>query len=371
MTNSPYKAVKITDKVFWVGAVDWNVRDFHGYSTNRGTTYNAYLILGEYPVLLDTVKYPFKDEMMARISSVIEPQKIKAVISNHSEMDHTGAMAFVIDKIKPEKIIASVMGEKALAAHFHHSWKVTAVKDGETLDLGDDKITFYESRMLHWPDSMVSYLQGAGVLFSNDIFGMHLASDKRFDDEISGWEYEAAKYYANIVLPYSEVVKTFAAKLKQKAVSPKFIAPDHGHIWRKDLGKIIEMYLKWAEQKPANKAVIVYDTMWQSTDLLARSIAEGLIYGGTETKVMPLGSHHRSDVMAEIMCAGALIAGSPTLNKNIFPTMADALIYVKGLSPKNLGGGVFGSYGWGGEAIGQLEDFDMGVAVSKELKNNA
>ena len=345
MENS-FRAVKITEKVYWVGAIDWGLRDFHGYSTGRGTTYNAYLILSERPVLIDTVKKEFAPEMLARVASVIDPSKIKIIVSNHAEMDHSGSLGYFIDLIKPEQVLASVMGEKALSEHFHHNWKVTTVKDGQTLDIGGDRLTFYEARMLHWPDSMVSWLEGEKVLFTNDIFGMHLASDRRFDDETEGWRYEAAKYFANIVLPYSDLVLAFAKKLLALNLPLRYIAPDHGPIWRKDLTSIVELYLKWAAQKPERRAIVTYDTMWESTELMARALAEGITAGGLQTELMPLKSCHRSDVVTKLLCAGGLFVGTPTMNREMYPTVAELLTYIKGLAPRNLKGFAFGSYGW-------------------------
>jgi flavorubredoxin len=360
--ESPFTAAKITDRVYWVGAVDWGIRDFHGYSTNRGSTYNAYLILAEKVTLVDTVKAAFRDEMFARIASVIDPAKIRYVVSNHSEMDHSGCLPDVVERVKPEKVFASTMGAKALAEHFHLDRDITAVKDGETLGLGDAALTFVETRMVHWPDSMFSYLADEGVLFSQDGFGMHLASSERFADEIDKdvLEFEAAKYYANILMPFSPLIQKLLKKVAGLGISVKVLAPDHGPIWREDTGRMLETYGRWAEQKPTKKAVVVYATMWQSTALMARTIADGLAGGGVSARVLPLGSSHRSDVATEILDAGALLVGSPTINTNLFPTVADVLAYLKGLKPQNLIGQAFGSYGWSGEAVG-LIGADLGA----------
>ena len=368
--KGPFQAVKVTDKVYWVGAIDWDIRDFHGYATSRGTTYNAYLVMADKPTLIDTVKAPFTDEMLSRISSVCDPKSIRTIVSNHSEMDHSGALPRVIELIKPEKVLASAMGVKALNAHFHWDVPVQAVKDGEKLDLGGERLAFIESRMVHWPDSMFSYLEGAGVLFSNDGFGMHLASSQRFDDETPDWRTEAAKYYANILLPFSDIVLALLDKLAKSGLAPKMIAPDHGPIWRQDAAKIVSLWGEWARQKPRNKAVVVFDTMWGSTDKLARAAAEGLIAAGVKTLVMPLRGNHRSDVASELLEAGALLVGSPTINKQVFPTVADVLSYLKGLRRKNLVGAAFGSYGWAGESLKQVQDAltEMGVATVEPVK---
>jgi flavorubredoxin len=354
--DTPYKAVKISEHVWWVGAIDWAIRDFHGYNTSRGTTYNAYLVLADKVVLVDTVKAPFKNEMMARIRSVVEPGKIDYIISNHSEMDHSGSLPEVIAEVKPEKVFASKMGLKALSRHFHNGLDVTPVENASSLDLGGTNFTFFETRMLHWPDSMVSFLAGDGVLFSQDAFGMHLASSEHFADRLpmDVMQQEAAKYYANIILLYSQQVAKTLETLGGLNLDLKFIAPDHGPIWRKDLGRMPELYKKWAAQKPNMKAVVLFDTMWGSTGKMANAITEGLIEGGATVKVMPLASAHRSDVATELLECGALVVGSPTLNNGMFPTLADCLTYIKGLKPKNLVGAAFGSYGWSGESVKQL-----------------
>lgn len=350
------QAVQISEKVYWVGAIDWNLRDFHGYATHRGTTYNAYLILSEKPTLIDTVKKEFYPEMLARIKTVLDPQKIDIIISNHAEMDHSGALLQAVADLNPSEIYASAMGVKNLVAQLHPPFDIKPVKTGDKIDIGGDTLSFVEARMLHWPDSMLAYLEKENVLFTNDVFGMHLATSKLFDDENDEkiWQEEARKYYANIVLPYSDIVTRFLGQVQQMGLKPKMIAPDHGFIWRKDPAKIIELYARFAAQKPTNKAVIVYDTMWGSTEKMARSITDGLRQGGTTVKLMSMHACHRSDVVTELLNAGALLVGTPVLNSNIFPAMADVLCYLKGLKPKNLIGAAFGSYGWNGAPIDSL-----------------
>lgn len=359
-----FKATKVTDHIYWVGAIDWAIRNFHGYATTRGTTYNAYLVLADKITLIDTVKAPFRDEMLSRIASVIEPATINYIISNHSEMDHSGCLPEMIEVVKPEKVFASENGVKALSQHFHMDREIVAVKDGESVSLGNINLSFMETRMLHWPDSMFTYLVEEQLLFSQDAFGMHLASTERFDDEIDDdiLEYEAAKYYANILLPFSSFVTRLLEKLGSVGTPIKIIAPDHGPVWRKSIHWIIDLYSRWAAQKRMRKAVVTYDTMWQSTALIARGICDGLVSNGVNAKVMPLQSCHRSDIATEILDAGALMVGSPTLNNNVFPTVADVLTYLKGLKPRNLIGAAFGSYGWSGEAVKHIQE------VLREMK---
>lgn len=355
-SGSSFGAVKLNDHVYWVGAVDWTLRDFHGYATDRGTTYNAYLVMADKITLIDTVKAPFCGELLSRIASVVDPGKIDYIVSNHAEMDHSGALPEVIARVKPEKVFASAKGVEALQAHFHWDQPVTAVQDGDTLSLGNRTLSFVLTKMLHWPDSMFSYLVEDRLLFAQDAFGMHLASSERFADELDKGvlEYEAAKYYANIVLPFSAIVKKTIEKAA--AIDIATIAPDHGPIWRRDLEWILGLYARWADQAPNTKAVIVYDTMWGSTGMMAREIEEGLVSEGMRVRSMRLRESHRSDVATEVLEAGALLVGSPTINNNLFPTVADVLSYLKGLRPKNLAGAAFGSYGWSGEGAKQVAE---------------
>ncbi len=362
--SNVYSAIKISDHVYWVGAIDWTIRDFHGYTTPRGSTYNAYLIMADKITLIDTVKAPFKDEMLARIKSVVDPAQIKYIISNHSEMDHTGCLHEVIDMIKPQKVFASAIGVKTLKEIFHDEHEIIPVKDGESISLGNMELTFMETRMIHWPDSMFSYLSKDELLFSQDAFGMHLASLERFADEISQatLEYEAATYYANIILPYSPIVMKALDKVTATGWKINIIAPDHGPVWRRDLGKILELYSQWAGQKPTAKAVVVYATMWHSTEKMAGAISEALAGEGIKVRLLSMNETHRSEVAYEVLNAGALIVGSSTLNNNILPQMADVMTYLKGLKPANLIGASFGSYGWSGESVRHLEE------ILKEMK---
>lgn len=365
-----FKALRITERIYWVGAIDWGLRNFHGYLTSRGTTYNAFLILDDKITLIDTVKPQFYPEMIGRIASVIDPKEIKYVVSNHSEMDHSGALPRLVHSLNPEKIVASANGVKALQAHFHWNVEVEAVKSGDTLSLGNTGLKFVEARMLHWPDSMFSYLDGEGVLFSNDAFGMHLATSERFADEIdpSILKAEGSKYFANILLHLSPLVLKLIAKLPSLGLDIKMIAPDHGPVWRENVGTIVEYYEKWARQENTNRAIVVYDSMWGSTGRMARAVGDGLKEGGAAVTLMPLDGAHRSDVVTELLDAGALLVGSPTMNNQIYPTVADVVNYLKGLKPKNLFGATFGSYGWSGEAVKHLDTHmrEMGVNLVQE-----
>jgi len=364
-----FEAIKVTENVYWVGAIDWDIRNFHGYLTSRGTTYNAFLVMADKITLIDTVKAPFADEMMSRIASVIDPTAIDTIVSNHAEMDHSGALPATIAAIQPRQVLASRMGVKALNAHFHRDLGITAVDDGQTLDLGNMKLSFFETRMCHWPDSMVSYLHEDELLFSQDAFGMHLASKERFSDELSDevLDYEAGKYFANILLHLPKHITRAIDKLTALGVPISTLAPDHGPIWRtpQAIGHIIGLYSRWSAQAPTDKAVVLYDTMWNSTASMARAIGDGLTAGGADVRVMSTASCHRSDVITELLEAGALVVGAPTMNNNIFPAIADVMTYLKGLKPRNLVGVAFGSYGWSGEAPKHLSAMleDMGVEL--------
>jgi len=359
------KPIELAKDIYWVGAVDWLIRDFHGYSTYRGTTYNAYLILDEKITLIDTVKRPFKSDLLHRIRNIVDPEKIDYLVVNHVEMDHSGCLPEVIDLIKPEKVICSKMGHKALLKHFHHEeWPYHIVNPGEELSLGTRTLSFLETRMLHWPDSMFTYVKGDEILFSSDAFGEHLATSERFDDEVDQdvLMYECTKYYANILTLYSPVVKKLIAKLQEMNLPIRMIAPDHGVIWRGNPGKIMDAYSRWCVHEGRGNALIIYDTMWHSTEMMAKAVADGLQEEGISYKLLDLRVNHRSEVMTAVLEAGAVILGCPTLNNGLLPRMAGFLMYMRGLRPSNKIGAAFGSYGWSGEAVKMMNE------VMKELK---
>ncbi len=346
--------VEIKKDVYWVGAVDWNIRDFHGYSTPKGTSYNAFLVMDEKITLFDTVKKPFTKELMRNIRKLVNPKKIDYIVVNHVEMDHSGALPEIIDAIQPEKVFCSTMGKKALLDHFHREdWPYEVVGTGQTISLGKKSVQFIEVRMLHWPDSMLSYIPEDQLLIASDGFGQHWATCERFDDEVDLPELlrHAAKYYANILLPFSPLVQKLIGTVQQMGLKFDMIAPDHGLIWRTNPAKIIESYDVWSQQKCKNKAVIIYDTMWHSTETMAQSVADGLIEQGVPVKMFNLKVNHRSDVMTEVLDAKAILIGSSTLNNGMMPGVADILCYMKGLKPANRVGAAFGSYGWSGEAV--------------------
>ena len=347
------KPIEIAKDIFLVGAIDWNIRDFHGYSTKHGTTYNAYLIMDEKITLIDTVKKEFTDELIRNISQVVDPRKIDYVISNHTEMDHSGGLPRVMHRVGEDKpLYCSKMGYKNLSRHFPRKWNYQPVENGGELSLGKRMLTFMETRMLHWPDSMFTYVKEDKILFSSDAFGQHYAGLEKFDDQIGDAIMpHAKKYFANILLLYSPLILKLVSKVTEMGLALDMICPDHGIIWRQDPSKIISAYVEWSNQKPKRKAVVVYDTMWHSTETMAEAIVDALGRKGVDAKPMHLRKWHRSDIITEVLDAGAIIVGSPTLNNGFFPTVSDFLTYMKGLKPKNKIGAAFVSYGWSGEAV--------------------
>lgn len=345
--------------IYWVGAVDWDVRDFHGYSTYKGTTYNAFLVLDEKVTLFDTVKRSHMDELLRNIRSIIDPSKIDYLVVNHVEMDHSGSLPDMMDIIKPEKVFCSPMGKKAIIDHFHREdWPFEVVKSGSEVSLGKRTVQFLETRMLHWPDSMFSYIKEDGILFSSDAFGQHYATNERFDDEVPMSEImqESAKYYANILYLFSPLIKKLLATVSEMNLDIKMIAPDHGVIWRSHQNKIIEAYSKWSRNESEKKALVIYDSMWNSTEKMAHSIGAGLRDEGISTNMINLKVHHRSDVMTQVLNARAIILGSSTLNNGLLPRMAGFLMYMRGLKPTKKIGASFGSFGWSGEAVGLMNN---------------
>ncbi len=349
------KPVKIADNIYSVGVKDFNIRDFHGYSTPQGSTYNAYLILDEKNVLIDTVKKEHKDKLIENISSIIDPKKIDYVISNHTEMDHSGSLPYVMHIIGNDKpLFCSGMGEKNLKKHFDKNFNFSVVKTGETLNIGKRTLSFIDTKMIHWPDSMFTYDREDKILFSSDAFGQHYAGVENFDDDIKIETIlpHAKKYFANILMHLSDKIFKLIETVKESGLEISMICPDHGIIWKKNPLKIISTYESWSKGESKNKAIVAYDTMWKSTEKMAESIADGInSIENIDVKLLSIRNNHRSDIITEILDAKAVIVGSPTMNNMLYPTVADILTYIKGLRPKNKIGAAFGSYGWSGEAV--------------------
>ncbi|MFH1768478.1 MAG: FprA family A-type flavoprotein [Candidatus Omnitrophota bacterium] len=350
------RAVEIKKGIYWVGAVDWDLRSFHGYLTQRGSTYNAYLIVDEKVVLVDTVKNYFFDEMLERIRSVVDPEKIDYVVSNHVEMDHSGSLPQIISIAKKAKVITSPNGEKGLKKHYGADWNLSVVATGNSINIGRRNLQFVLTQMVHWPDSMATCIPEEKLLLPNDAFGQHIATSERFDDQvpIDIIKQEAAKYYANIVLPYGTQVKKALDAVSSLDID--MIASSHGLIWRRYLGEIVDCYKKWADNVTEPKAVVVYDTMWKSTEKIAKAISEAFLDKNVPVKLMSLQTNHISDVMTEVLTAKYVCVGSPTLNNGLLPTVSAFLTYMKGLAPTKRVGLSFGSYGWGGQSIKEIGD---------------
>jgi flavorubredoxin len=364
------KAVEIKKGIYWVGGIDWELRNFHGYLTQRGSTYNSYLIIDEKITLIDNVKHYLFDEQLTRISQIIDPAKIDYIVQNHIEMDHSGSLPKLMEMCPKAKVIASPKGVEGLPMLFQKKWNFLAVKSGDFLDLGKRKLHFVQTPMVHWPDNMVSYCPQEKIIFSNDAFGQHIASSERFDDEYPFhiMLHEAAKYYANIVLPYSSQVQK-ALKVAGD-LDIEMICPSHGLIIRQKVSEIISYYQKWSSNEVDQKALIIYDTMWNSTNLIAHKIQSAFETKGFQTRIYNLQNIHISDIMTEILSAKYICIGSPTLNNNILPTVSAFLTYLKGLAPKNRIGLAFGSYGWGGQSIPIIENIliDCGFETLEQIK---
>lgn len=350
------QAQEIREGIYWVGAIDWSMRSFHGYQTGRGTTYNAYLILDEKVTLIDTVKSSFAPELLARVKSVIDPAEIDYIVSSHVEPDHSGAIPFMLEHCPKARVITSLPnGAKGLKGHYG-DLPYDGVKAGDCLCIGQRTLQFVPTPMLHWPDSMVTYCPEEKILFSNDAFGEHLASSQRFDDEVDFGTlmYECQKYYANILMLYGRQAQTALKAVSGLAVD--MIATGHGIIWRTHIQEIMARYQQWSACEAEERAVVVFDSMWHSTEKMARAVAEGFAQKGLAVSFYDLKENHLSDIITDILTARYLAVGSPTINNQMLPSMAGFLCYLKGLAPKNKKAFAFGSYGWGGQSIGQIEE---------------
>ena len=346
--------------VYWVGVVDWGIRHFHGYelSTHRGTSYNAYLIVDEKVALVDTVWDPFQDELLANIREVIDPARIDIVVANHSEADHSGSLPAVMRHCPKATVVVSRRGAESIPGHYHEGWNFKPVATGDKVSLGKNELVFIEAPMLHWPDSMFTYLTGHNILMPNDAFGQHYAAGYLFNDEVNQAELfqEALKYYANILTPFSDRVLKKIDEVLALNLPVSMIAPSHGIIWRREPLEIVKKYQEWAAQKPEPRAAILYDTMWQATRRMAEAIGEGLAQTGVDYKLLHTAITDRNDALVEVFRSRTIIVGSPTLNNGLLPTITPILEDLKGLKFKNKIGAAFGSFGWSGESVKIIED---------------
>ena len=353
--------------IYQVGAVDWTTRDFHGYKTPRGVTYNSYLIVDEKICLIDAVKAPFAKELLERVSQIVDPAKIDYVIVNHVEPDHSSALPAVMEKAVRAKVIITEQGRGEVIKYFGKEYDFQVVKTGDSLSLGKNTLQFVTLPMLHWPDSMATYIPEEQILFSNDAFGQHYSSNFKFDDEnvLSEVYYEAQKYYANILMLFNRLVAKAIDTLGPLPI--RMIAPSHGVIWRSHVSEILDLYKKWSQGVAEPVTLVVYDSMWGSTETMARRIQEGLTVGGVKAKLFRMADSDRSELVAELLDARGLLVGSSTLNNGMLPNMAGLLYYIKGLKPANKIGAAFGAYGWAGGAQKDLEEALKAAGISVDM----
>ncbi|MDP1853201.1 MAG: flavodoxin domain-containing protein [Candidatus Omnitrophota bacterium] len=360
--------LEIKKGIYWVGAIDWNVRSFHGhtYSTQRGTTYNAYLIVDEKIALVDTVYGPFSSQFIERIKEVVEPSKIDYIVVNHVETDHSGALPEIMKLCPKAKVLGTAKCKEGLYRHYYLDLDFQVVKTGDKLKLGKRTLEFIEAPMIHWPDSMFTYCPEEELLLPNDAFGQHYATSERFDDETDACALmdEARKYYANILWPLSAIILKKLEEVIKSNISIKMIAPSHGIIWRKDPLKIINAYASWAKNETRPKAVIIYETMWGSTEKMAKKAAEAIIDKGINVKIFNIAVSDRTEVINAMLDSKACLIGSSTHDNDMLPNLASFLEFVKGLKPKNRIAAVFGSYGWAGGAVKEIEEMVKSAGIT-------
>ncbi len=342
--------MEIDENVYWVGVLDFPERDFHNFTTHRGLTYNSYLILDEHVTVIDGVKHKYVGDQIRKIKRYTDPKKIEYVVVNHIEPDHSSGLP-ELAKIANPTFVCTKKAKEGLEKYYNADWNFKVVRSGDEIKIGENTLRFIETPMLHWPDSMMTYMVERRILFSMDAFGQHIASEERFDEDLGVDEaiYWAKVYYANIIMPYSNIVLRIPKIFEKFGVNPKLIAPSHGVIW-KNPDKIIDHYIKWAKFEAERKAVVIYDTMWHSTEKLAFAIADGIASTGVKTSVFNVRKDAWADIVTEILDAKAVCIGAPTMHNHVFPPMAGFLTYLKGLRPKNKIGMAFCSYGWGSGA---------------------
>ena len=354
---------RVTDKVTWVGKIDWELKKFHGdeLSTMEGSSYNSYLIRDKKTVLIDTVWGPYDTEFVNRLKEEIDLKEIDYIVMNHNESDHSGTLPALMREIPDTPIYCTKKGEAILRGMYHQDWNYVNVKTGDELEIGDSKLVFVEASMLHWPDTMMTYMTGDNILFSNDVFGQHYASEMLYDDmdDISKLLHEAEKYYTNIITPFSTFVTKKLAEVQGMNLKIDLVAPSHGIIWRENIGLIMDLYAKWANNYQEDQITLIYDTMWQSTRKMAEAIAEGIQQASPNTtiKILNAVKNDKNDILVEVFKSKAILVGSPTINNGFSYAIAGILEMIKGLKFKNKKAASFGSYGWSGEAAKQIKEF--------------
>lgn len=364
--------LEIKKNIYWVGVRDWELKRFHGeeFSTHRGSTYNSYLIRDKKIALVDTVWTPFHEEFAEELDREIGLENISLIVINHTEQDHAGSLLYLMEKIPDTPIYCTRNGAAMIKGHFHKDWNFNAVKTGDSVDLGEYKLVFVEMPLLHWPDSMATYVAGANVLLSNDAFGQHYVSSSLYNDQVDQGELfqEAIKYFANILTPFSDLVKKKTAEIKSLNLPIDMIAPSHGIIWRDNPLQIVEKYEQWASGYHEGTVAILYDTMWGATRKMALAIARGLENKGVGAKLFNLGKSDKADVVTEVFKARGVIVGSSTINRSVLSNTAAILEVIKGLKFKGKVGAAFGSYGWSGESPKIIQDrlAEAGIEIIAE-----
>lgn len=354
-----HKPVKLAKGVYWLGVIDWNLRDFHGFATPKGGTYNSYLIVDDKIALIDTVKAQFAGELIKSIKSIIDPSRIDYVIENHVEMDHSSSLPAIMRIAPNAKVFVTKRG-KAIISNYYKAvgcdeWDFEVVETGSEVTLGNRTLMFIETIMLHWPDSMHTYLKEDRILFSNDAFGQHIATSHRFNDEVGDVMDDAATYYANILMPFGSKVLAYMDKVKELDIEIDMIAPSHGIVWRQNPEQIINAYVRWASGETVPKVLVIYDTMWGSTERMAKEILQGVMSADVDVKLLHLRKNDWSTIIKEILEASMIAVGSPTVNNGMFYPVGGFLTYLKGLRPKGKKAVAFGSFGWGGGAVKAVE----------------
>ena len=353
--------IKIKNNIYWVGKVDWELRRFHGseYSTHRGSTYNSYLIREEKTALVDTVWAPYAKEYVRNLEEVIDLRKIDYIIANHGEVDHSGALPALLHRIPDTPVYCTAAGAKSLKGQYHRDWNFKIVKTGDRLSLGSKELVFVEAPMLHWPDSMFCYLTGDAVLFSNDAFGQHYATESLYNDLVDQCELyaESIKYYANILTPFSPLVVKKIEEVLALNLPLDMICTSHGVIWRDDPAQIVRRYLEWAKNYRENQITIIYDTMWNGTRAMAEAIAEGVreAGNGVTLKLFNASMTDKNDIITEVFKSKLIALGSPTVNRGVMSSLAGLLEEIRGLGFKEKKAAAFGTYGWSGESVKMLE----------------
>jgi flavorubredoxin len=354
---------QMTATVSWIGKVDWELSKFHGdeYSTHKGSTYNSYVIEEGKTVLVDTVWKPFAKEFVDNLEAEGLLDKLDAVIAQHAEIDHSGALPELLRRRPDLPVYCTANGIKSLKGHYHQDWDFHPVKTGDEFDLGNGKkLVFVEAPMLHWPDSMFSYMTGDAILFSNDAFGQHLATERLYNDLVDQDELydECVKYYANILTPFSALVKAKIEQVLSLKLPVNMIATSHGVIWRDNPTQIVLKYMEWCQDYKEDRITILYDTMWEGTRALADEMARSIQEASPSTTVVShcLSKFDKNDALTDVFRSKAILVGSPTIGKGILTAVAGTLEEIKGLRFKGKKAAAFGCYGWSGESVKIIGD---------------